>query len=91
MDFGNALTLLRGGKKLAREGWNGKGMWITLSPGHQALPPEQIWSPAIREHAEAKGSNMTFRPYLMMLTADGEMVPWVASQTDVLALDWMAV
>jgi len=91
MDFGEALKALKAGEKTSRSGWNGVGMWITMSPGHKDLPPDRIWSAQIREHAEAKGSNMTFRPYLMMLTADGEMVPWVAAQTDLLAEDWYTV
>lgn len=91
MDIGDAVRAAAAGEKVSRSSWNGKGMWITMSPGHKDLPPERIWSDRIREHAEAKGSNMTFRPYLMLLTADGEMVPWVASQTDLLAEDWYTV
>jgi len=31
------------------------------------------------------------RPYLFMRPVDGDLVPWVASQTDLLADDWMIV
>lgn len=30
MDFGSALSLLKGGRRIAREGWNGKGMYLYL-------------------------------------------------------------
>ena len=70
-DFGIALCALRKGKKLAREGWNGKGMWIKLQ-----IPDDH--------------SKMSL-PYLYMKTADNKQVPWLASQTDILAEDWSCV
>lgn len=86
MDFSQALNDLKSGHKLTRKGWNGKGMYIVLQAGY----PEGI--PINKNTAEATdipaGTVMRFRPYLMMLTADGEFVPWVASQTDLLADDW---
>lgn len=68
MNFGSALEALKSGKKCARSGWNGKGMWIALQ--------EQG-----REHL----------PYLYMKTVQGPLVPWLASQTDVLAEDWAVI
>ena len=41
--------------------------------------------------ASPEGTVCAFRPYLMMRTADGEFVPWVASQSDLLADDWVTV
>lgn len=87
--FGDALRLLRVGHRLARAGWNGKGMFIVLQAGY----PDGI--PINKNTAEAtgieQGTVCRFRPYLMMFTADGEFVPWVASQTDLLADDWNTV
>lgn len=71
MNFGQALELLRAQAKVAREGWNGKGMWLALQ-----VPDEH--------------SKMS-RPYVYMSTVDGDLVPWVASQTDLLAEDWSVV
>jgi len=68
MHFGEALERIHGGLKVARKGWNGKGMWIALQ-----MPDAH--------------SFMTTR-YIYMKTADGARVPWVASQTDLLAEDW---
>ena len=69
--MGEALVRLRGGKKVQREGWNGKGMWIALLvPGTQQY---------------------VTTPYLYMKTADDKHVPWLASQTDILAEDWREV
>jgi hypothetical protein len=71
LDFGEALELLKRGLKVCREGWNGKGMWISLQ-----VPDTN--------------SKMSL-PYIYMKTADDNLVPWLASQTDMLASDWMLV
>lgn len=71
MNFGQAIELLKDGQKVARIGWNGKGMWLKLQ-----RPDEH--------------SKMTL-PYIYMKTADDRLVPWLASQTDVLSEDWVIV
>lgn len=89
MDFGQALTALKEGARVAREGWNGKGMFVV----HQKGYPDGI--PVGANTAEAtgipEGTVCVFRPYLMMRTVDGSFVPWVISQTDALADDWEQV
>jgi len=70
-DFGFAIKALKAGKKVARKGWNGKGMWLELQK------PD--------EH-----SKMTL-PYIYMSTVTGDLVPWLASQTDMLSDDWELV
>ena len=71
IDFGTALSMLRNNQKVARMGWNGKGMWIAL------------WIPG-------PNGKMTL-PFIYMSTAQGDLVPWLASQTDILAQDWVLV
>ena len=67
-DFGFAVRALKDGQRVARAGWNGKGMWLALQ-----VPDAN--------------SKMSL-PYIYMNTVDGKLVPWLASQTDVLAEDW---
>lgn len=88
-DFAEAVRLIKRGLKVARQGWNGKGMWIALSPGCERLDAAKVWSPAARSFVAGRGGNVTFRPNIIMKTADDEIVPWVASQTDMLAEDWV--
>lgn len=89
--FSNALDFLKGekGAKAYRYGWNGKGMYIVLQVGY----PEGI--PINKNTAEAtgipEGTICRFLPYLMMKTVDGSFVPWLASQTDILAEDWLGL
>lgn len=83
MTFDNALPLLRAGELLARDGWNGNGMFIYLVPGSTFevnRPPLLGIYPA--------GTTIEYRPHIDMRTADGSCVPWLASQTDLLADDW---
>lgn len=71
MGFEWALQRLKEGEAVAREGWNGKGMWIALQ-----TPDEN--------------SKMTL-PYIYMSTVIRDLVPWLASQTDLLSEDWQVV
>jgi len=88
LDFGCAIRALKTGKKVVRKGWNGKGMWLSLTPGRK-VPAENLWSERNREYAEAQpDKQVEVLPYITMKTADDKIVPWLASQTDVLAEDW---
>ena len=86
MDFGAALQALKNGQKVAREGWNGKGMFLFLVPGSVFKVNR---APLLGIYPE--GTEINYRPHIDMKTVDGEIVPWVASQTDVLAEDWRIV
>ena len=86
MNFGAALQALKNGQKVAREGWNGKGMFLFLVPGSVFKVNR---APLLGIYPE--GTEINYRPHIDMKTVDGEIVPWVASQTDVLAEDWCVV
>jgi triacylglycerol esterase/lipase EstA (alpha/beta hydrolase family) len=77
MGFGEALDALKQDERLARDGWNGRGMWV-------AMVPSQAWS--VDDDNRVLG-----RAFLCLKTADGAYVPWTASQTDLLAEDWRVV
>lgn len=92
LTFSTALLFLKEGKRVQRVGWNGKRMWLAMSPGVTDNPSEKFWSPAIREWAtEAGVAAITVSPYIVMYTADKKIVPWLCSQTDMLAEDWRIV
>lgn len=89
MNFSEALEAVKLGSKITRKGWNGSHMWVVYQRGY----PEGIAINANTASATGfrEGSIQHFRPYLMMYTAQGDFVPWVASQTDLLAEDWEAL
>ena len=77
--FGDAVEILKKGARVAREGWNGKGMWLKLvSKGYFDIGCSVV-----------EGADLL--PFIGMKTADNCFVPWLASQTDVLADDWCVV
>ena len=84
--FSTALDLLKQGNKVARSGWNGKGMWIIYTPGRviENLEPNSFYDKCGFE------APVTITGHIDMKAADGSMVVgWLASQTDLLAHDWM--
>ena len=91
-DFGAALHQLRAGNRVARHGWNGKGMWLALTPGSsilaEAIKPGHALSQVAAEHPDL--SHYSIGAHIDMRAADGSLVVgWLASQTDMLATDWM--
>lgn len=86
MDYSDALKLLKKGHIVAREGWNGKGMFIFLVPGSNFKPTREPLLGIFGENVEIK-----YHAHIDMKTADGMIVPWLCSQTDMLAEDWVLV
>lgn len=86
MCFGDALDALKAGQRVAREGWNGKGMFLYLVPGSKFTVNR---APLLGIYPE--GTEIDYCPHIDMKTADGKCVPWLASQTDMLANDWEVV
>jgi Protein of unknown function (DUF2829) len=86
MDFSLALEYIKGGARLSRKGWNGKGMFVFLVQGSKFIVGRKNRCPAISE-----GTEVEYCPHIDIKTADGKIVPWLASQTDLLADDWGVV
>ncbi len=86
MNFGQALEVLKQGHKVARQGWNGKNMFLFLAPGSTFKVNR---APLLGIYPE--GTEVNYCPHIDMKTADNKVVPWLASQTDVLAEDWVLV
>ncbi len=93
MTFGLAIEAMKQGAKVARAGWNGKGMWLSLScDGSREVAAENFWSPHNAEFARQNGGKATVLPSITMKTATGEiLMGWLASQTDMLAEDWLVI
>lgn len=84
--FGWAIEQLKRGNKVARNGWNGKGMFLFLVPGSVFKVNRP---PLLGIYPE--GTEITYQPHIDMKTADGRVVPWLASQSDMLDIDWVLV
>jgi len=83
MNFGLATEAMRKGHKVARAGWNGKGMYVFLVPGSTFTVNR---APLLGIHPA--GTVVNYHPHIDMCTVDGSVVPWLASQDDMLSDDW---
>lgn len=77
LTFGDAIHFLKAGKRVARAGWNGKGLWLELQvpDAHSKMTLPYIFM-SYPDNAQ---------------NTPGARVPWLASQTDVLSADWMVL
>jgi hypothetical protein len=74
--FDMALRFLKNGKRIERNGWNGKGMWIQMVGGGTFSMNDEVYDAT---------------PYLQIKSVNGTVTPWLPSQTDILANDWQIV
>ena len=95
MTFGQAIEAMKHGKKVARAGWNGKGMYLWLMPA-ATVKAEWCREPYLKEVAEANGGEIECLGTIRMFTHDSTgrkavLTGWLASQSDMLCEDWMVV
>ena len=98
MNFGEAIAALKEGKRVARQGWNGKGMWLVLVPGQPRVQLREgtPYATALTGNAHVANDTIEILPHIDMWTTNAQgrraMLPgWLASQTDMLSDDWTTV
>ncbi len=95
LTFGQAIEALKEGKKVAREGWNGKGMFLWLKPA-TTIKAEWCHDPELKKIVEDNGGEIAALGTISMYTTNssGEksiLTGWLASQSDMLLEDWVIV
>ena len=89
--FGQAIGSLKRGFKVARKGWNGKGMWLWLKQ-ETMVKSEWCHDLALKAIADQNGGKIHALGTICMKTADNKILTgWLASQTDILSEDWVLV
>lgn len=94
MKFSRVIELIKQlpGSRFRREGWNGKGMWVTYSPGSVGVASDKFWAVRNRDYAESKGGFAEVGECLTMKAADGVIeMGWRPTSRDMFATDWEAV
>lgn len=86
MTFGLATEAAKMGKKVARTGWNGKGMYAIIMPGY----PDgiEVNETTQKAHNLPAGTKLIYRPYWQLYTAQHDVAMWSPSGSDSLAEDW---
>lgn len=95
MTFGMAVEAMKRGKKVARKGWNGKGMFLWLKPATQ-IKAEWCKDEMLKGLVEENGGEILGLGTICMYTHDSTgrkaiLTGWLASQSDMLCEDWMIV
>lgn len=89
MNFGSAIELLKEGKLVTRKGWNGKGMYLWLKQP-SVIKSEWCKDNILKTIADSNGGEVDALGTICMKTADNKVLTgWLASQTDMLADDWI--
>lgn len=84
LNFGQAIEAAKSGKKVARTGWNGSGMYAYIVPANSY--------PAQTEAARKEfGEMVPYRTYWALKTAQNDVATWSPSGSDSLAEDWVIV
>ena len=82
LNFGQAIEAAKAGRRVARSGWNGAGMYAYIVPAKQF--------PAVTEIARKEfGDLVPYRAYWALKTAQNDVATWAPSGSDSLAEDWM--
>lgn len=81
--IGWAVKQMHNGSRVRRSGWNGKGMFIFLVPGSVFKVNR---APLLGIYPE--GTEINYHSHVDLKNSDGQIVPWNASQGDLLAVDW---
>ena len=86
MNIGQAVEAMKQGQRVAREGWNGKNMYLFLVPGSVFKVNREPLLSMLGE-----GTEVQYHAHVDMKTAQGYVVPWLCSQADLLSNDWQIV
>jgi hypothetical protein len=90
MTFGMAIEAAKLGHKVARAGWNGKGMWVIYNPGSKGQTHSMFDGSVYKNHGVDECEILPhFDMYTVNAYGQRAMAPgWAASQTDISAEDW---
>lgn len=91
LTFGLAIEALKAGQRVARAGWNGKGMWLEYVKAREVQLHKSNFCPRNEHDHDWRSRAPVLLPWIGMKTADNKFVPWLASQTDMLAEDWVTL
>ena len=93
MNFGKAIEALKEGKLVARDGWNGKGMFIMkqipAEIGLDIIPRMQSVQQSAKDVLIDRGTTLKYENQMLIIKLDGTADSWVASSSDIFAEDWV--
>ena len=92
LKFGDAIEALKEGKRVSRQGWNGKGMFIFQQVASEVkaeiIPKMTSLPQLVKDEFVRRGGNIQYKNQLAMVYPDNTIYGWVASPSDCLENDW---
>jgi hypothetical protein len=92
LTFGDAIVALKNGKRVARKGWNGKGMFVFLQVpseiGADIISRMQSLPDSVKAEFERRGAAIRYSNQLALVKPDNSINGWAPSVADALAEDW---
>jgi len=95
LNFGEAIKALKSGKLIARQGWNGKGMFIVKQIpsviGIDIIPRMQSLPESVKKVLVEREQPISYESQMLIINSLGRADSWVPSSSDVFAEDWIIV
>lgn len=92
LHFGSAIQALTEGKRVQREGWNGKGLFVFMQIpaiiGEEIIPKMQSLPQSVKDEFAKRGGAITYQNQMAIVYPDNSIHGWIASASDSLAHDW---
>jgi hypothetical protein len=93
VNFGQAIEALKQGKRVARIGWNGKGlcvfMQVPATIGEEIIPKMQSLPQSVKDELARRGGSISYYNQMALLNPDNSINGWAPSSSDTLAEDWV--
>ena len=92
MNFGQAIEALKQGKRVARQGWNGKGLFVFMQVpsviNEEIIPKMQSLPQSVKDEFTKRGGSIHYFNQMAIVNPDNSINGWVASSSDTFAEDW---
>jgi len=93
INFGHAIRAMREGKRVAREGWNGKGLFVFMQiPSEiteEIIPKMQSLPQSVKDEFARRGGNISYSNQMAIVNPNNSINGWVPSSSDIYAEDWV--
>lgn len=93
MDFGQAIEALKAGKRVAREGWNGKGLFVFMQVpaeiNEEIVPKMQSLPQSVKDEFAKRGGSIRYSNQMALVAPNNSINGWAPSSSDTLAEDWV--
>jgi hypothetical protein len=93
LNFGQAIEALKNGGRVAREGWNGKGLFVFMQVpaeiSDDIIPKMQSLPQSVKDEFAKRGGSINYSNQMALVNPNNSINGWSPSSSDALAEDWI--